>query len=204
MDGELLLFAHIALINFAGKGKILVGRFKGDFIFTNDAGEKQILDGFGNLILVHIGIFDLFFNILFLIRQVFKHLAVALDIGFLLQDIQGDFDFFFKGGQILIQFALQQHAQIARCGVEALNVFHQQQRFEHPHCVWIVEMILRVDDRLLDLRPQGRANAFKHHIKRRQSAHLLIGNCLHHLLKDTQHGTFANGAIAAFKIVMLR
>ena len=204
MDGQFVLPPVQPVVQLSGKGVVLTVVVIANLAVLDDLVENDLLEFGGNVRGLHVGILDLLFDVLLLVGQELVEFTVALHIGLLFEQAEGLLDLPAQRRQILVEAVQHEDAQVANRGLELLDVFDQEQGLEQANGERVVKVVLRLDDRLLNLGFQGGADAFEHQVKGRQLADGMVLDLHGHLLEHAQHGALAHRTVLALEGVVLR
>ena len=105
---------------------------------------------------VDVDVLDLLLDLLLFVRQVLVGVAVALDVGLRLQQGQRFLHLLRQGGKVEAEAVVDQHREVARCRVEALDVLHEEERLEEPDRQLVVEVALGDIESSAERRPSAR------------------------------------------------
>ena len=122
----------------------------------------------------------------------------------MLQQVECFLHVFAQSGQISFKIVLHQHTQITGRGVEALNIFDQEERFQDSFGKFVFQLGFRIQHGALDLRLYCCPDALEHQIKGRQLPDIFLADIRGNLLENAQHGSFSNRTMFAFEGIMLR
>ena len=109
-----------------------------------------------------------------------------------------------QGGQVEAEAVVDQHREVARRGLEALDVLDEEQRLEQPDRQLVVEVALGDVDRALSGGLQRGADAGEHVVEGREPADLDVADVLGDLLDDAEHRALTDRAVAALEDVVVR
>ena len=171
---ELLLAAVEAVIDLSRILVLVLVVRVADLLQPQRAIECQLFQLGQHVADVDIGVLDFLLDVFFLVGQVFELLAVALDVGLLLQLVQRAFDLLLELADVLVEALEHQHAQVVDSGLEFAHVLDQEQRLEQAHGEFILKISFGEDDRLLKAGLECGADAFEHQIKRCQLANFVV------------------------------
>ena len=203
VDGQFVLAAERAVVHLAGVGVVLAVAVA-DLALADGAVEQQGLQLFEQVGVFNLGGLDFFFDVFFFVGQVLVGVAVALDVGLLLQQVECGFKLLALGGQVLGKAIEHEHAEVTQRGLEFLDVLDQEKRLENAHGVGVAQVAFGVVDGALDGAFECTTNAFEHAVERGQLADGFVLDGDGHVAKHAQHGTFAHRVGLAFKAVVLR
>src|SRR5262249_39749590 len=133
---------------------------------------------FRNVCFINVGVLDFRFHILFVVSEKFIDVAVALDVGVVLQLVERGPDSSFVRGDVEIAAVNQKDCQIARRGLELLDELEQEQSLEQPHGQRCRSAKISFGglNGVLQIGTQGVANALEHAVEGGEPTNRLGGN----------------------------
>ena len=205
IDRQLVVAAHQPVVELLGKGEILAGGLVPDLAALDHAVEDQRLQLLGDLGGIDCRRLDLLFDVLFLIGQEFEQLAIALDVGVLLEQTQRLFDRAAVLGLVDVEPLLQQDRDVARRRLERLDIFDQKQRLQDPRGEIVAEVASRRSGSTAGRWISARCGCPRTSDRTwRAGRPAYCASLDRHVLEHAQHRALADRAVLALEGVVLR
>ena len=175
-----------------------------DFCASENLFEDDFIQNLNHVGGVDRGVFDLFFDILFLIGQILIKISVSLNIRLAFQFIQGFLNPSSPFLGILRKIRSQQNGNISCCRLEWTYIFHQEQSFEYLHCKRIAQVLLCRGNCSHCVAFHRLPDSLVHQVEGGKTAKFLLSKINDDSLEHPQHGTFADGIMLSLKHIVFR
>ena len=142
VDRQLPLLAMGLVVELEAEREVLAVLGVADLVGLDDVAGEDLEQPGADLGGVDVDVLDLLLDVLLFVGQVLVGVAVALDVGLRLQQGQRLLDLLRQGGKIEAEAVVDQHREVARGRLEALDVLHEEQRLEQPDRQLVVEVAL--------------------------------------------------------------
>ena len=162
VDRELLLRPVDLVVELEAEREVLAVLGVADLAGLDDVAGQDLEQPGADLGGVDVDVLDLLLDDLLFVGQVLVDVAVALDVGLRLQQRQRLLDLLRQRRQVEAEAVVDEHGEVARGGLEALDVLDQEQRLEQADRELVVEVALGDVDRALRRGLQRGADAGEH------------------------------------------
>ncbi len=132
VDRQLPLGAMGLVVELEAEREVLPVLGVADLVGLDDVAGEDLEQSCADLGGVDVDVLDLFLDDLLFVGQVLVDVAVALDVGLRLQQGQRFLDLLRQGRKVEAEAVVDEHREVARCRLEALDVLDEEERLEEP------------------------------------------------------------------------
>ena len=204
MDRELLLLTLNLVVELVAEGEVLAVLRVANLVGLDDIAGQDLEELGADLGGVDVDVLDLLFDDLLFVREVLVDVAVSLDVGLGLEQVQCLLHVLSERRKVEAEAVVDQHSEVAGSRLEAFDVLDEEQCLEQADGELVVEVPLCFEDLLLSCCLQRGTDAGEHVVESGESTQISITDVFCDLLKDTQHRALTDGAVTTFERVVVR